>query len=107
MSEFVRPVCLSAKKEKPQNYYTISGWGITNSETGTQSDVLQYANVNLFDFKECNSLAPAEVKPLDASQFCASGDHGKDPGVFTRFYYSNSKVAFVRYTRKSRSSSCP
>lgn len=56
--------------------YWITGWGVTVNDNGDQNTltaILQEAQIELYNFGKCNSMAPEGTTPLTDNQFCAGG----------------------------------
>lgn len=79
-SEYIKPICLPVKDEKPREYVgknlTACGWGVT--ENFTNSDYKLKVQLLVKANEDCNSIYKASKVQIKEKQLCAGGTKGKD-----------------------------
>ncbi|GLV36626.1 Melanization Protease 1 [Carabus blaptoides fortunei] len=78
-TDFIQPVCLPLKMKLDEAYLrnkslTIAGWGKT-FESPFSANVLQHARIKTWELEKCNEALPANVKPVNVRQICATGEN--------------------------------
>lgn len=83
-NEKVQPLCLSTDDSSETG--TVTGWGWTNEDfsVGEKPNILQQANVPIWDNDECQSSYKNLFKTnkISENQLCAGG---RDGGLDCRF----------------------
>lgn len=82
-TDYIQPICLPFDKGlETRNFldekFTISGWGKLSSSNFAGSNVLQHAQVKVWDIFKCNTIVPEDVRPIQNSQLCANGVEAED-----------------------------
>lgn len=73
-----RPVCLPLTRQKDYKRVIVTGWGVTNTETGQTSDILQKVSLPIADKQSCTKTYKSHNIVLGDSQICAGGAQNKD-----------------------------
>ena len=89
-NDWIRPACLPSTRDQGRDYTnttaTVSGWGVTSSETRRQSSTLQAIKVNVLSHEAC--VGHYSRKDVTTNMLCARAPgadacYGDSGGPFT------------------------
>ena len=89
-NDWIRPACLPSARDEGRDYTnataTVSGWGVTSSETRRQSSTLQAIKVNVLSHEAC--VGHYSRKDVTTNMLCARAPgadacYGDSGGPFT------------------------
>ncbi|XP_028137604.1 phenoloxidase-activating factor 3-like [Diabrotica virgifera virgifera] len=79
--ENARPVCLPLGEYRTKTFkrVTVTGWGVTDTQTGAVSDILQKVDLPVVDLDHCRNVYKNQSRALlTYRQVCAGGKNNQD-----------------------------
>ncbi|CAH1283065.1 unnamed protein product [Diabrotica balteata] len=79
--ESARPVCLPLGEHRTDEFtrVTVTGWGVTDTQTGATSDILQKVDLPVVDLDHCRNVYKNQSRArITYKQVCAGGKNNQD-----------------------------